>query len=235
MKALLKILLSLAILAGLLVGGVLFALNTGPQVDTTWDEQDFQQGLEKSQVKIENIEELNLETLIKEEFSTQGANEVDNQFTSQEMSALVSKANQAGGPIRDVKVSFGDNGEGEVSFKLSENAIDFLKDYHVISPGSALMDQAVNYVANVANNKPVYTSGKLTRTSHDSVNIQLDQLTVGRVPVPNEALHRVGEETERVVNTIITQQNGFHIEELRVDEGRLHYKGTLPSEVEGRR
>jgi len=35
------------------------------------------------------------------------------------------------------------------------------------------------------------------------------------------------------VNRFITNSNGFSIEELRVEEGELYFKGTLPEEING--
>ncbi len=37
--------------------------------------------------------------------------------------------------------------------------------------------------------------------------------------------------TIQFVNALITSDNGFSIEELRVEDGKLYYKGTLPAEI----
>ncbi len=259
MKTIIKLLIGVIIIIGIIIGGGIYALNTSRQVDTGWDERDFNSGMDKSQVIIADIEEINLETLVKGDFATNGIHEIDEFFTNEEMSALVSMANDNGGPIRDVKVSFGNDGEGEVSFKLSDRFVDFLWDHNVLTEASpenyylasttpslpgrfalassngGLTDFVIDYITNVANNKPVYASGELSRTSSNSVNIDIDYLTVGRVPMTAEVINRVEFETARIVNNIISPENGFHIEELRVEEGQLYFKGTLPAEVEGQR
>lgn len=70
-------------------------------MDVTWTEQDFDSAGLKSQVSIDDIEEINLVTLAKNDFTTIGTSEVEAKFTNAEMSALIDKANENGGPISD--------------------------------------------------------------------------------------------------------------------------------------
>ncbi len=250
MKKSAKISLGVFVFLLVVVLSLYLLLNTGKQVDITWSEEDFDSGLTKSKIDIGSIEELNLETLARGNFSTQGRNSIDDSFTSEEMSALVSMANDSGGPIRDVKVSFGDNGQGEISFRLSDNFTQFLREQNVLAGlgtkiaradegrvgeplDRSLTDVVVDYIANVANKKPVYATGELSRASDNSVNIRMDSLTVGRAPLTRGVIDRVEFETARIVNSIISPENGFHIEELQVRDGALFYKGDLPAEIEG--
>ncbi len=253
MKLLIKFLFIVVIFALFTAIGISFALGIGKEVDITWTQEDFNSGLSKSKVTIDDIQKLNLENLARNNFSTSGTSEIDDFFTSEEISALVSTANDKSGPIRDVKISFKDDGKVETSFKLSDNFVDFLKEQKIIpsnlpweveaaeenvelaegSSGATLTDMVVDYITNKANNKPVYATGELTRASDNSVDIKIEQLTVGRIPLPQEAIERVEYETVRVINAIISPENGFHIEELEVRENALFYKGTLPAEIEG--
>ncbi len=250
-----KIIYTLVALVVLFVGGIYFVFNTGKTVGTVWDEGDLISGIEKAQIEIDSIEEINLETLAKGNFTTQGVNNIDIDFTSEEMSALISSANDNGGPIKDVRVAFGDDGNGEVSFKLSDTFVDFLYEENILTfelgakkayaltsdsyssnpLDRSLTERVVSYINNVANNRPVYATGELTRTSSNSIEIDIERLTVGRVSMSDEVIERVEVETVRIVNGIISPENGFHIEELQVDGGQLHYKGTLPAEIEGQK
>ena len=251
MKILLGFLISFALFILLILLGVNYFLGSGPQVETTWTEEDFVSGMEKAKVNIKDIEEINLFSLIMNDFSTQDSNEVDEVFTDAEISALISKANDNNGPIKDVRVSFKDNGEGEISFVLSDNFIDFLKDQNLIASfdpwgvhasleptkekDSSLTDAIVGYIANLVDGKPVYATGELYRDSNNSVNIKIEKLMVGRASLPQDVIEKVEYETLKVVNSIISPENGFHIEELHVRDGSIYYKGNLPDEIEGRK
>jgi hypothetical protein len=251
MKFLISLLLIPIILVALFFAGSYFVLSTGEQIEVSWTEEDLISGLEKSKVFIEDLEEINVVTLSQQRFSTKGSNEIEDYFTSEEMSALVSTAN-INGPINNVNFSFKDNDSGEVSFMLSENFVDFLKEQGVLNISmssvvyaaeedytnstpkkSSVTEMIVGYISGIVNRSPVYATGKLYRDSDGSVKIEIDSLKVGRAPLPKEAIEKVEIETVRVVNAIVTPENGFSIEELHIKDGKLYYKGTLPAEIYG--
>lgn len=230
------------------VGSYVF-LNMGKKVDVTWTEADYESAIEKSEVMVNDIEELNLLTLFSGNFSTNGQNAVDVRFTNAEMSALIDKANANAGPISNFKVAFNGNGEGEISFKLNDRFIDFLKDQNIVSAqghfanhnyvlspiaaASGLGDTIVNVITAVAVNKPVYASGSLVKRSNNSVDLNITSLKVGQLSMNQSVIDRVEMETLRFVNTLLSEVNGISIEELRVENGQLYYKGTLPAEIKG--
>jgi hypothetical protein len=251
MKFLISLLLIPIILVALFFAGAYFVLSTGEQIEVSWTEEDLISGLEKSKVFIEDLEEINVVTLSQQRFSTKGSNEIEDYFTSEEMSALVSTAN-INGPINNVNFSFKDDDSGEVSFMLSENFVDFLKEQGVLNISmssvvyaaeedytnstpkkSSVTEMIVGYISGIVNRSPVYATGKLYRDSDGSVKIEIDSLKVGRAPLPKEAIEKVEIETVRVVNAIVTPENGFSIEELHIKDGKLYYKGTLPAEIYG--
>ena len=252
MKKGIKFLIVIAILILIPIAVVYFFLNTGKNLDVTWDESDFASGLEKSRVQISSIEDINMEALVRREFSTSGTVEVDAYFTNEEMSALVAAANDHRGPLKNFKVSFEGEGNGAVRFELSEQFTDFLLETQILEGGnipfmqlgserflmgavasSTLTDFVVDYITNAANNKPVYATGNLTRAGNQRIRADIDTLYVGRIPMNDYVIQRVEYEVERIANAIITQENGFHIEALRVEDGKLYFKGTLPAEIHG--
>lgn len=50
-----------------------------------------------------------------------------------------------------------------------------------------------------------------------------------------EVVARVETEVVNFVNRVLSSTNGFTIEELRVEDGALYYKGTLPAEIQGKK
>ncbi len=252
MKFLISLIVTPIILIVLLFGGAYFVLSTGEQVEVSWTEEDLASGLEKSKVFIEDLEEVNLVTLTQQNFSTSGSVEIEDYFTSEEISALVSTAN-VNGPINNINVLLKEDDTGEVSFMLSDSFVDFLKEQGVLNvtnsfvvyaeelqdyvdtapAGASVTELIVGYISSIVNSSPVYATGKLYRDSENTIRIQIDSLKVGRAPLPKEAVRRVEIETVKVVNAIISPENGFHIEELHIKDGKLYYKGTLPAEVYG--
>ena len=246
-----KVLVGLLVVIIIAVAGVYVALNTGKKVDVTWNEADYDSAMQKSGVQIADIREVNLITLAKNDYAATGEVPVDASFTNSEMSAIIDKANAEGGPISDFKVAFIGDQKGEMSFKLTENFIDFIKEqnmillpsdkmasgfwYASVASTSSISDTVVNFITNVAANKPVYASGTLARTTDKSVSIHIESLKVGQITMSAEVVARVEEEVLQFVNTVLASTEGFEIQELRVEDGALYYKGTLPAELQGRK
>jgi len=227
-----------------------YFLNTGTTVDVKYTSDDYQRVFEKTNVKTNAIESINLIAIGQGNYETTGQQAADVNFSNAEMSALIEEANKAKGPISDFRVAFHDDNQGELSFNLTESFVDFLVEENIVkgleekrivmSPllafttaNADLTNVVINYITSVAANKPVYASGELTKTSTNSINVRIDSLKVGRINMNAKVVSRVEYEVTAFVNRFITSNNGFSIEELRVEEGKLYFKGTLPEEING--
>jgi hypothetical protein len=247
-KVLLGVLLFI-IIAGV---GIYVTLNTSTKVDVTYNTTDFNSALKKTSIVIDDIKEINLITLAQKDFVVSGTNTVDISFSNEEMSALIDMANQSGGPISDFKVAFLGNNEGELSFKITDQFLNFIKEENMIyvptstfsaisnsylfaSTSNSITDTVVNFITNIAANKPVYAKGTLTKTSEHSITVHISSLKVGQIPLSNDVISKVESEVVKFVNALLSESNGFSIEELRIENGAIYYKGTLPSEIKGKK
>lgn len=249
----------IAALLILVVAGGMLALNMGKKVDVTWTTADFNSAMAKTKINIDNIENINLERLALGQFTTSGRVSIDESFTSAEVTALIASANENSGPIRDTKVKFGTNGEGEVSSKLTKEFIDRVKNdpnlrnrilAEIPPQGPTTVEQllvailfstaqtdltgfTVDLLTGLAAGKPIYASGRVARTSSNSVEINVTSVRVGMISLPADTLRTVEYHTERFINNLISPDNGFDIQELHVVDGQLYYRGTLPAEIRG--
>ncbi len=231
------------------IGGFVF-FSTGKQVDVKWDETDYVTAVDKTSIEVADIEEINLITLARGDFTTSGTNQIESSFTNAEMSAIIDTANANGGPITNFKVAFNGNNEGEMSFKLTDAFIDFIQEQNMIqltnqkiaynaflmplaSASNSASDTVIKIISSVASNKPVYAKGTLSRTNSNTVNIYISTLKVGQLTLSEDIVRKVESEVLLFVNNLLTSTNGFTIEELRVEDGALFYKGTLPAEING--
>lgn len=245
-----KFLMGLLIIVFLVVVGGFVFISTGKHVSVEWDEADYNTARDKSQIEVADIEEINLITLARGDFTTSGTHQIETSFTNAEMSALIDTANANGGPITNFKVSFNGNNEGEMSFKLTDAFIDFIQKQNMIqrtnqkialnafliplaSASSSTTDTVIKIITSVAVNKPVYANGTLSRSDSNTVNIHITTLKVGQLTLSDDIVRKVETEVLRFVNHLLTSTNGFTIEELRVEDGAIFYKGTLPAEING--
>lgn len=240
----------------------LIALNSGKKVNTTWTQADFDEALNKTKIRFDSITSVDVEHLYRRTFTTSGRVHVNNSFTAAEVTSLIAVANDTRGAIKDVAVSFGPNNTGEVSFKVSAEFIKKLKEERfptalleglsagpespkglllslLAAPASVrpdskdLTDYTINLLTTLAANKPIYAKGKLERYTPNSVTINIEEVRVGQVPLPQATLRTVEYHVGVFVNTLLTAENGFSIQELRVDNGKLFYQGSLPAEIRG--
>lgn len=249
MKKLFVALLVIVLIAGGLYGAASIILGNGKGVDISFKDSDYTAALTKSKVNIANIEDINLMNIGNKAYTTKGTVKIEDSFTNAEMSALIDKANQNGGPIKNFRVKFLGNNQGEISFKLTSTAVDFIKNNNLIKNTAVIVsfiappqysfaaitvtDFVVKYLSGIVNNKPIYAKGKLERTSANSLSLNIESISVGQVTLSADIVKRVQSATEDFVNTIISKENGFSIDELRIEDGKLYYKGTLPAEVQG--
>lgn len=245
-----KLLLFLIILILVLFGGGYFLINTGPSVNVTYTYTDYENLIKKTNIEINAIEEVNLFAIGKNQYETLGVQPAEITISNAEMSAFIEEANKDQGPIKDFAVAFHENNTGELSFKLTESFADFLVEENLVfnikkrklalspliaftSASNDLTDFVTNYITTVAANKPVYAKGQLLKTSSNTISVKIESLKVGQISMNAQVISRVEREVVAFVNGFITSDNGFHIETLRVEDGKLYYKGTLPESING--
>lgn len=250
MKAFLKFLIILIVIVAILAGAVYVVLNFGKKVDVHWTQDDLKSWYYKTGTIVENINDLNVENIARGEYSTRGTREVDTYLTSEEFSAFVASANDEKGPLKEFKVRFSENDQFEIGFKLPPDIealieeagiLDVIRSKNVsvvflsLMKGTmiSLTERLVDYLAGVVSNKPIYAKGTLTKSGMNEVSVNIESVRVGSVPLNRETLDLIEEKTEFFVNTFISSTNGFRIDELRIEDGKLYYKGTLPQEIEG--
>jgi hypothetical protein len=258
MKRLVKVLAFFGVL--LLIGALV--LSTGKQVKTVWNESDYNSALGKTGIKIEDMNSINVLSLARGTFRTSGRVNVNNSFSSAEVTALIATANKNSGTIKDVNVKFGADNNGEISFKVSDEFIKSIKEEDLLrsfrqrgqvqpqtleelvllllvetasigAPDGDLTEYTVNLLTSLAANKPIYARGSLERFSANSVTVNIEEVQVGQIKLPQDTLRTIEYYTGLFVTTHIKSENGFSIQELRVVDGQLYYKGTLPAEIKG--
>lgn len=133
-----------------------------------------------------------------------GTRPVDNTFSDRELSAWLSMQNAKYGPIRDVQVKLNADGTAEMSGMYVEGA-----------------------------NTPFYVKGRIDRESSRSVSLDVTSLEVGRVPVPVDRVGEVNQAVNEAVNGLLSTVSGLDIQQLEVQGGALHFKGTLPQTARG--
>lgn len=244
-----KFFLGLFVLIILVVSAFFGVISFGKTVNTTYTDADLTQALEESQVKVDNIQSLNLFNVAQNQVTYVGSHPVVVNFSDSEMTALVDQANNDKGPFQNYRMKFTGTDQGEMSFKLSDQFTKFLQEKgyintrkpsflvahnpYLMTLSVSTTDNIIKYISGLVDGKPVYAKGYLRRVDNNTVDIEISSLQVGVVPMTTDVISRVEREVLMIVNALISADHGFSIEELRVEKGQLYYKGTMPNEIQG--
>ncbi len=140
-------------------------------------------------------------------FTTEGEVYVEDTFTDAEISAIQNYANESSGPFKQVQIHFIGDGKVEAS--------GYVEDPRVTIPG------------------PVYVRGEVIQTGPKSFNTNIESLTVGNYKVPRDIIEKANSEFIGYVNGILSGIDGLNIESVRINNGSVDFKGTLPEKVNG--
>ena len=73
----------------------------------------------------------------------------------------------------------------------------------------------------------------MNKASNKSVAVEIEKVSVGRLPLPNNIEKQVENAVVPMVNNIMQKYEGFAMDQLRFDNNGLYFKGTLPGTVTG--
>ena len=149
-----------------------------------------------------------------------GRMELDQTFTNEELSSLLTYDHVTWWPLQQVQVRTGGDGTMEVSAALITANI----------PWAEFAASVRTYLPKVMPERlPVYLKGKVDVVGLTEVRLDLDRVEVGRVPLPDSLLTAEGQaQATRYVNDRIRAIPGLTIRELTYQEGQVRFQGTFP-------
>jgi hypothetical protein len=75
---------------------------------------------------------------------------------------------------------------------------------------------------------PVYLKGTLTKGSSSGVSINLEDGSLGMIPIPDSVRAQAADGLGQAVNRQLSRMPGMRIDELTISNGQLHYRGAFP-------
>ena len=78
---------------------------------------------------------------------------------------------------------------------------------------------------------PAYVDVDVTRTSNQTISLNLKKAKVGRLTVPATYYDDIEQAAQDIINREIAKVGGFSIEQLEYGPGTAYLKGTLPQTV----
>ena len=220
-----KLILSLFLFFGLLIGGAFFYFSQAKNLGITYTQADLKSMYSKLDVKFEALPTNSGtgRTLI-----VSGAHPVDQYFNSSELTAAADNRRKQYiyFPFRNVQIRVNRDGSVEGTAIVNYNdAVNYLVVLGV-SYQDVVKAAAKFKIPNI--NIPVYlkASGSIINNL-GHVNIQ--SANIANIPVPQNLVDQYGPGINDLVESVIKErQPSYNIEKLEVQNGKVHFKGTSP-------
>lgn len=220
----LTVFIVIIVILGLIGGGGFFLIKTTKDIGVKWTEKDYESYRQKVNANSEAPGQFNLITVADGRFTSSGQINVERKFTSAEISSVLSKENGKYGPIKDVKVNFLGNNEGEATFVLTEGIFKFVR---ITEESVAKYPFLKNGLVNI----PVYIKARVDKATPTSISADLQNISIGRIGLPSTLIEKVESEAVQVVNKMIKNYKTLSIEQLNFNKGEMYFKGNIPSEL----
>jgi len=137
---------------------------------------------------------------------TEGSHKIDQTLTNAEFSAMENTFNEKNGPFRDVQIKFDGNNTMEASF--------YVMDPRVPKTG------------------PVYVKSTVAQTGPKSFDMpDVQEVRVGDWKVPAPIVSQAKTEFLNYVNGKLGQVNGLNVQNIDIQNGQLHFVGSVPDKV----
>lgn len=171
------------------------------------------------------LEGLPSDTPIENSYQLSGKKEASFSFDSKEATAIINNRPWKYYPFSNLQLRINSDGTIETSGMVNTGMlVGYIQSfgYSVDDINQAMRDYKIPKV-----NAPFYIKGK-GMIVDNKVDINVQSLEVGRVPVPTSILAANMFRINSFVQDVVGRQNGFTAKKLVVEDGKIVFDGTLP-------
>ncbi|MEM4397422.1 MAG: hypothetical protein QW757_02220 [Candidatus Woesearchaeota archaeon] len=194
-----------------------------------YTEKDLISAQQKSGIIKKDLPE---NTLIENSIYYTGKNNIDNYFTSQELTAWANSPHWKYYPLKDVQIRINNDNTAEVSGKIKTSVLDNYKKSINLKDEEA--DKALDYIKYLQN-PSFYAKGKV-EIKNNNVELDYEKIKINNFEIPKEYDNKIESTSTRLLFKIRNSVKGLDVldvKEMKLENGNLIFKGTLPKEEYG--
>lgn len=238
MKKLVLILLALIVLVVLGVVGYLGYLGFIPGVSSlfgsdkprdlgvSYSEAQYEEYNEKANFKTEVVNEDELDgTTVK----YLNPKKMTASYSQEEVSARINYAKYKYMPVKDVQIKFNNDGSVEYSSIVILDNIPEVASVFGYTVTDEQIGKAMDYLELLPVNPPVYAKG-VPVIKNNTFDFNLQKLEVGRLSI-DPAQYDLSNLAEEVAQQVIDTMDGVSIDSAVIENGKVNFKGTVPTLV----
>ncbi len=193
-------------------------------VNVAYTESDLQSYLDKGGIILDE-NSASIEDIFTGNYVSKGSRAVDGVITSAEATAILNKVADGNSILTNIRVKFVSEGKYVASAQISNDLSLIYDRYPAVKDYSAWIDTTLK-------GKTIYGEGTLVQGTGKPFEAQFTAISVGFIPLPVDQANEYGTFMGTEMNRILGSLQGFSIDTFKIDEEGLHFKGTIPTEIE---
>jgi len=194
-------------------------------VDVSYTEADLQSYIAKGGITL-NENSASIEDIFFGSYVSIGRQEVEGVITSEEATAILNEVANLNSVLTNIRVKFvADN-----TYIASAQIGNDLSMVYERFPATNGYEDLIN---TTLKGRSIYGEGTLVQGADRPFEADFKNISIGYVPFPVDQANNYGTYLGTEMNRIFDTLPGFSMESFKIDEEGLHFKGTIPTEIQG--
>lgn len=190
----------------LLTGGLIYGLRSGKKPSAEYSPEQYKVAQDK------------LQGITESENEQEKSKTLDVILTDKDVMALLNEAARKENAVQNITVSLHDENRMDAAFTVSDHLSEYLEKQKITDAGWAV---------GMLEGASVSLSGRLHLVDSKTVELELEKMKVGLLPVPSGIRDQMEEMVNRMVSNALAGKQGTELQELILSENQLQLKGII--------
>jgi len=216
-----NIILLIVLLIGISVG-LLFLPKS---VNVSYTEADLQSYIAKGGITL-NENSASIEDIFFGSYVSIGRREVEGVITSEEATAILNEVANLNSVLTNIRVKFVADNTYIASAQIGNDLSMVYERFPATNGYQSIIDTTLK-------GRSIYGEGTLVQGVDRPFEADFKNISIGFVPFPTDQANTYGTYLGTEMNRIFDTLPGFSMESFKIDEEGLHFKGSIPTEIQG--
>lgn len=193
-------------------------------VNVAYTADDLQSYLDKGGILLDE-NSASIEDIFFGNYVSKGRRSVEGVITSAEATAILNKVADENSILTKIRVKFVADGKYIASAQIGNDLSMVYDRFPAAKDFQGIIDTTLK-------GRSIYGEGTLIQGSGKPFDATFTNVSIGYIPFPTDQANDYGTYLGTEMNRIFESLPGFSMETFKIDEEGLHFKGTIPTEIE---
>ena len=193
-------------------------------VNVAYTETDLQSYLDKGGILLDE-NSASIEDIFFGNYVSKGRRSVEGVITSAEATAILNKVADGNSILTKIRVKFVADGKYIASAQIGNDLSMVYDRFPAAKDYKGMIDTTLK-------GRSIYGEGTLIQGSDKPFEATFTNVSIGYIPFPVDQANDYGTYLGTEMNRIFESLPGFSMETFKIDEEGLHFKGTIPTEIQ---